>query len=223
MNNTRRRHPKGFMGLTVLISVVIVLILYMSIMRAFFPDSVPGSFVKQDRPWRLDDLILPPDKLVDMPKAPQLVIDDAFELKAAVSRKGSDRGFADLKFDENGIVSGKWECNYTHEEREYGYIAMFAGNIVTDKKAESTGESPSRHEISDESLLFFIVKGKYSQRVYHPDMGEKLTTGIIYLTGWVGPDKSLKGLLTITTNDLEDKNKWIVSYELTVPAKLKKN
>ena len=221
MNNVHRRHPDGFMALVVLISVVIVLVLYVIVMKAILPagHSGGGSSVRQDRPWLLDDLIMPAGELIDMPESPQLVITDDFVLKPTVSRDESDRGFAVLKFGGNGVVSGKWQCDYTHEERQYSYIATYAGNIVIDKKAEFTGETPSRHEITDDSLLFFIVKGKYTQRVYHPDIGEKLTNGIIYLSGWVGPDKSLTGKLTITTDDITDKDKWAVSYELSVPAK----
>ena len=207
------------MALATLVVVVIILVLYMTLIKGFFPSSVPGrggSSVKQDRPWRLDHLIMPADKHVDMPEPPQLVISDDFELKAAVSRNDSDRGFAELKFQDNGTVSGKWQCDYTHETRQYSYIATYAGNIVADK--EFSDESGT-----DESLLFFIVRGTYTQRVYHPDLGEKLTEGIIYLSGWIAPDKSLKGKLTITTDDITDKDKWAASYELTVPAESIKN
>ena len=203
------------MALASLIAVVIVLVLYMTLMKAFFPASVPargGSSVKQDRPWLLDDLILPPDKLVEMPKPPKLVIKNDFRLKAAVSREDTDRGFADLKFDNNGTVSGKWNCDYTHQQRQYSYIATYAGNIVADKEFEDEAGT-------DESQLFFIVKGTYTQRMYHPDIGEKLTKGIIYLSGWIAPDKNLTGKLTITTDDIEDKDKWAASYDLTADAK----
>jgi len=209
MNNLRRKHPKGFMALVVLISVVIVLVLYVIVMKAFLPAgrSGGGSSVRQDRPWLLDDLIVPAGELIDMPESPRLVITDDFVLKPTVSRDESNRGVAVLKFGGNGVVSGKWQCDYTHEERQYGYIATYAGNIVIDKEfSDKTG--------TDDSLLFFIVKGKYTQRVYHPDIGEKLTNGIIYLSGWVGPDKSLTGKLTITTDDITDKDKWAASYNL---------
>jgi hypothetical protein len=214
MNNAYRRHPKGAMVLATLVVVAIIAVLYMMIIKAILPvgSGGGGPSVKQDRPWRLDDLIVPNNGLVDMPESPKLVIDDGFELKAAVSRNGSDRGFAVLQFDSNGEVSGKWLCDYTHETREYSFISTYAGNIVVDKEySDDTG--------SDESLLFFIVKGKYTQRKYHPDFGEQLTNGIIYLTGWVETNKSLKGILTITTDDITDKDKWAASYELAVPAK----
>ncbi|MCF7955487.1 MAG: hypothetical protein K9M75_06775 [Phycisphaerae bacterium] len=209
MDNMLRRRSKGFMALVVLVSVVIVLILYMMMMKAILPAgrSGGGSSVRQDRPWLLDDLILPAGELIDMPEPPRLVIKDDFTLKPTVSRDGSNRGVAVLKFGGNGVVSGKWECDYTHEERQYSYIATYAGNIVIDKEfSDKMG--------TDKSLLFFIVKGKYTQRVYHPDIGEKLTNGIIYLSGWVAPDKSLTGKLTITTNDITDKDKWAASYDL---------
>ncbi len=210
MNNAIRRHPRGSMALATLIVVVIIASLYMILIKSILPvgNSGGGRAVKQDRPWRLDHLIVPADQHIDMPKPPKVAIDEEFVLKAAVSRGESIRDFAILKFDPNGEVSGKWECNYTHQERQYSYIATYAGNIVADKEF-------SDDSVSDDSLLFFIVKGTYTQRVQHVDIGEKLTEGIIYLTGWVGADKSLQGILTITTDDITDKDKWAASYYLT--------
>lgn len=209
MNNLRIGYPKGSVMLASLIMVVIIAMMYMIMIKSILPagNRGGGSSIKQDRPWRLDDLIVPSDILIDMPNKSQVVVGDGFVIKADVSRDGSDREFAILNFKGSGEVNGKWECNYTHDSREYGYIATYAGNIVADK--EFTDESGT-----DESLLFFIVKGTYMQRVYHIDIGEKLTEGIIYLTGWVDTDRGLKGILTITTDDITDKDKWAASYGL---------
>ena len=201
--------------LATLIVVVIIAALYVILMKAILPfggmGGGGGTPIKQVRPWLLEDLITPADKLIDMPKPPKVAIDEVFEVKAAVSRNGSDRNFATLKFDISGDVSGKWQCDYTTDGREYSYMAVYAGNIVADREfSDENGD--------DESLLFFIVKGTYTQRVFHPDLGEKLTEGIIYLTGWIGPDKGLKGILTIT-DDVTAKDMWAASYELAAPAK----
>lgn len=208
MNNIRKRHPDGFMALMLLITVAIALVLYMSLMKALLPEPKGGRADNQDRPWLLEDLIEPDGKIIDMPEPPKIEITKDIEIKAKVSRDGSNRGVAELKFYDNGTVSGKWLCDYTHEERQYSYIATYAGNIVNDKVfSDETGK--------DKSKLFFIAKGEYNQRVYHPDMGEKLTKGIIYLTGWLGADKSIVGLLTVTTGDrAEERDKWSASYDL---------
>jgi hypothetical protein len=128
-----------------------------------------------------------------------------------VSRNDGDRDFATLKFDANGEITGNWNCNYTHQEREYDFSSSYKGNIVADREF-------SDEDGSDETKLFFIVKGTYKQTVYHVDIGDKITEGIVYLTGWVDPDKSMEGILTITTDDITDKDKWAASYELVAPA-----
>jgi hypothetical protein len=208
MNTHTRRHPKGFIAIALFAGIAIVLILYVTMLKGYFPGvSDRGSGVKQDRPWLLDDLIVGADDFIEMPNAAQVDLDDGLELNAAVSRDGSERGVASLLFDAYGEVSGKWECDYTHDEREYSFMATYAGNIVADK--EFSGEDGS-----NDSLLFFIVKGSYTQRKYHEDFGEQITEGIVYLTGWVDRDESLRGKLTITTDDIEDKDKWAASYEL---------
>jgi len=201
----------GFVGLIVLVSVAIVLILYMTTMKSIFPGVGSGGGVQEDRPWLLDELILPADEIIDMPEEPKLVINEDFTVDAEVSRNDSDRGIAQLLFSYTGNVSGKWFCEYTHEDRTYNYAALYSGNIVTDKTfSDKNGK--------DKSLLFFIVKGNYTQRVYHPEMGDKITKGVVYLSGWVGPDKGLVGKLTVTTDNIEDKDKWSASYDIVVPA-----
>lgn len=212
MNNPARRHPRGSMALATLIVVAIIATMYMILIRGILPGGGGGGRpVIQDRPWRLEKLLVPSDKLIDLPEPPQVSVNEGFELKAAVSRNGSDRQFSTLKFEGNGNVSGKWLCKYTHEERQYDFSAEYKGNVVVDR--EFSDESGS-----DETKLFFIVKGTYTQHVYHVDIGDKVTEGIIYLTGWVDPDKSMEGILTITTDDITDRDKWAASYELVSPA-----
>jgi hypothetical protein len=212
MNNSIRRHPKGSIAIATLIVVAIIAVLYMMLIKAVLPGAnLGGPAVMQDRPWLLDDLISPADRLIDAPNDSQVALNDGFELKAAVSRNGSDRDFAILKFHGSGLVSGNWKCDYTHEERQYSFSAEYKGNIVPDREfSDEAG--------TDDTRLFFITKGTYTQRIYHVDVGEKVTKGIIYLTGWVATDKSLTGILTITTDDLTDRDKWAASYDLTVPA-----
>jgi hypothetical protein len=96
-----------------------------------------------------------------------------------------------------------WYSEYSNEDRDYIMEATFAGNIDTDR-------TYSEGEAIDESKLYFITKGTYKQTAYNAETGTKtLDEGLVYVTGWLGADYSVNGLITITT----DKT-WSATYAL---------
>lgn len=203
MNLNNNRHPRGIVAIAVLVVVVIGMMIYMLQMKAFFSVArVPGDrSVKVERPWLQEHLIVSADKLIKLPKPPKPDLGSGFTLNASVSRDGAGRGTAILVFDGSGEVHGTWNCAYSHENRQYKYEASFKGNIDINKTySDKSGE--------DESLLFFITKGTYSQKTFTPDMGEEVSDGTIYFVGWVRPDRSVHGLATITTDQ-----SWSAGYD----------
>jgi len=197
--------PKGYAVLVVLVVLVIGLMIYMLQMKAFLaPARIPGGrSVQVERPWLQEDLIVPADKLIRLPKAPKVDLASGFTVSASVTRDGSDRGVALIDFDGSGEVEGTWNCAYAHEDRQYKYQASFKGNIDIEQTfSDKSGE--------DKSLLFFITKGQYRQSTYTPGMDEEITDGVIYFTGWVAPDRSIRGLATITTDQ-----SWSASYNFS--------
>ena len=129
-------------------------------------------------------------------------INRKFSLRGPVVREGKSRGEIELNFDTDGRVTGVWSCDYTHGEQEYSYGAGFRGNIDIDVTYEAEGKK-------DKSQLYFITKGAYVQKSSHVETKEVTSEGgTIYVTGYVGQDRSAKGVITITTD-----RKWSVVYD----------
>ena len=146
---------------------------------------------------------MPGDQLIKPPQPPKPALNEPLALTAAVKIDESERGTAMLEFAISGEVRGTWYSEYSNEDRDYTMEATFAGNIDTDK-AYSEGEAV------DESKLYFITKGAYKQTAYNAEAGTKtLDEGLVYVTGWLGADYSVSGLITITTDKA-----WSATYTL---------
>ncbi len=193
----------GSVILVVLMAIVIgMLIYYMSISTIFAPSLNRGR-VAVWRPWLEEERILGPDKIIAMPEPPKPTIKAPINLVAAVTRNDADRGAMTLSFDVDGTVKGKWRCSYSHGEQDYAYDSAFAGNIDVDVAyASEDGQY-------DKSLLYFITKGRYTQQSTNAATQEQTRQdGEIYITGYLAPDHSASGLITITTD-----RKWSVTYD----------
>ncbi|MGI6273187.1 MAG: hypothetical protein ACOYLD_12625, partial [Anaerohalosphaeraceae bacterium] len=187
-----------------LVAVAILMVLYfLDVHRIFGPGLSGRSSVPESRPWLEEDLIKGPGEEIRMPKAPKPQLDEQREITAAVSREGAERGTMELTFGADGRVRGTWGCAYRHGNQDYTYDSSFAGNIDAKKvfvSAEGT---------KDKSLLYFIARGPYTQRMTNVNNGQTTTEeGTIWVTGWLGADYSARGLITITTD-----NTWSVTYD----------
>ncbi len=189
--------------LVVLMAIVIgMLIYYMSISTIFAPSLNRGR-VAVSRPWLEEERILGADKIIAMPEPPRPTITEPVNLIAAVRRNDADRGTMTLGFAVDGTVKGKWRCSYSHDDQDYAYDSAFAGNIDVD--VTYTSEDGEK----DNSLLYFITKGSYTQQSTDAATQEQSRQdGEIYVTGYLGPDHSAEGLITITTD-----RKWSVTYD----------
>ena len=204
MYKADRQRYRGFLALATLVVIAIIAILYFLQFSAFFNISAPPGSKGESwkKPWHDEHLILGPNKIIEAPKPPKLEMNESFTLKPAVSREGAKRGAMTLHFSENGEVKGSWRSGYSHEDRHYSYEATFAGNIdVNVMYSDDDGE--------DKSQLYFITKGSYAKSTYIESTGTRSTeNGTVYVTGFIKPDKSASGLLTITTD-----RKWAADYE----------
>ena len=195
---------RGFVLLLVLVAVAILALLYVIQIDTFFGPVSPGKSTRADhRPWLEEGRIVPGDKLIKPPQPPKLALVEPFALTARVKIDESERGTATLEFAVSGEVKGVWYSEYSNQDRDYTMEATFAGNIDADK-------TYSEGEAVDESKLYFITKGTYKQTAYNAKTGTKtLDEGLVYVTGWLGTDYSVSGLITITT----DKT-WSATYTL---------
>lgn len=184
---------KGSILIALLIGMAILLILYAMDFRAIFGrNRLPAT--PEEVPWRQEDRIVGPDKLIKLPSPPKPAIDDDFTIRAPVTRDDADRGEITLNFKYSGAIDGTWSCQYQHDSRHYAFSADFAGNIdVTKKFVDDNGP--------DKSKLFFIAKGKYTKKfAAEHTVNPSLETGIIYVTGWLDKDYRIDGAITITTD-----------------------
>lgn len=202
---TNHHHCRGLLALASLIVIAIIAILYFFMMSSFFNISAPSGMKTRNykKAWHYEERILGPDKIIEAPKPPKPDFDRSFTLKPAVSRESENRGILTLNCLENGVVKGSWKCSYTHEDRHYTYDATFAGNI--DVKVTYTDNDGKE----DKSQLYFITKGSYVKGTYTESTGTRQTeNGTIYITGYIKPNYSASGLLTITTD-----KEWSADYD----------
>ena len=194
---------RGSVMLAVLMAMAIVMLLYFVSFNTIFAPSLNRGKVTTSRPWLDEERILGADKIIAMPEPPMPTITEPINLAAAVTRNDADRGAMTLIFDVDGTIKGKWQCRYSHDEQDYTYDSAFAGNIDVDVAYSSEDGK------KDKSLLYFITKGSYTQQSTSTATQKQMRQdGEIYVTGYLAPDHSASGLITITTD-----RKWSVTYD----------
>lgn len=188
-------YSRGFVLLLVLVAVAILAILYIMQMEAFFGLVAPGrQSTAMHKPWLEEDRIVPSDKLIKLPEPPKPELNKPLTVTARVRLNESERGTVILDFTVAGEVTGAWHCEYSHDNRNYTFDAAFAGNVDVSK-------TYSKGKTTDESKLYFITKGAYSQTGYDVVAStEPFKQGLAYVTGWLSPDYSAEGLITVTTD-----------------------
>jgi len=181
--------------LVVLLAVAILMLLYFIDINALFGPSIPPKKRSaKHRPWLEEDRIVPSDRLIKPSEPPKPELNKPFTLTAPVFLDDSERGTVALDFTVAGEVSGSWHCEYSHDNRNYTFDATFTGNIDVTKTYVENDEA-------NKSKLYFITKGNYTQTVYNVEASSETSDqGLVYVTGWLGPDYSAEGLITITTD-----------------------
>jgi len=201
-----KKHTKhnGYAALLMLLIVLVIgMMLYFVDIRAIFGPSIPTRPAKiEERPWRIENLIVPEEQDIKLPRPSKIDITEPLELAAQVQRNGQPRGSVKLRIAPDGRLLAKWESFYTHEKRSFKITAKITGNIDAKYLCNDETGNP------DDSLLFFIGKGQYQQLTSVENGPAAEENGTVYLIGSLSPQKQIHGTLTITTDQ-----SWSAVYE----------
>ena len=200
-----KTRQNGFVLLIVLVAVAILLLLYFVQIDAFFaggPPSPPAGL--EQHPWVLEKLLVVEDGEIHRPRKPKLLLSEPYTFAAPVKRDDTDRGEVSIQLDTTGRISATWQCTYEQSGITYRIVSEMAGNI--DAKHTYRDENGK-----DKSRLFLIARGRYTKTPLDgtPNGGE---SGICWLTGWIGHDRSITGHVTITKN-----REWAAAYAFSSP------
>lgn len=202
MNHCKRN---GYALLIVLIAAAILLLLFATQMKTLFvPRGVKRATGIEQRPWLLEELLVPAGETIKAPRSPKPTLEASFVLGADVQRDGIERGTAEIAFEPDGRIRAVWETEYVSNENTHAITAEMSGNV----SVKQTYEGPDG---ADKSRLFLIGKGTYQKTTTGADGDEE---GVAWLVGWLRPDYSAVGHITLTTN-----RKWAAVYDWTTPGK----
>jgi len=196
----------GFVILIVLVAVAIVMLLYfVQIDTLFGPGQSHEPAGIEEHPWILEELLIPDGEDIKLPRRPKLELDKPFSITTPVTRNDAERGEIAIAFDTDGRIRGHWQCTYEQAGTAYRVDAPMNGNIHT--KRTYRDESGK-----DKSRLFFIARGKYIKVSLSETAGAGGEKGTAWLTGWIDPDRSIRGFVTLTTDQ-----QWAAAYAFEKP------
>lgn len=198
---------RGFAALLgLLVVLVIAMMIYFLDIRAIFgPSSQYSSrpIQEEDHPWQMDDLLIAEGKLVPPPRRGQPALVKPILLQGNVLRNDAPRGTVQIVIEKNCRIAGNWTTRYQDGTKSYSLQSQMKGNIVRDKiYSNADGEDPTR--------LYFFAKGVYTQTVQLPDKTSHTEKGVAYMMGWLRPDYTATGTITITTDQ-----SWSAQYPFT--------
>jgi hypothetical protein len=196
--------------LVFLIVLVIGMMIYFLDMKAIFGPghNLQHSAGPQDHPWQMEDLLLPDNQTVDVPRKGQPELLEALNVTASVHRNNAPRGSVDILFGKNCRITADWSTQYEYEKKTYQLQTQMKGNVVPSKAYLDADKN------EDKTRLFFIAKGPYTQISQWTDAPPQTQQGTAYILGWLRPDNTAEGTITITT-DLS----WSAVYAFQSAAK----
>lgn len=197
-----RRVRRGSALLVLLMGIVILMALYFIDMRAIFRPAGKVSKSGEILPWFEEDRLVGPSKFVQLPQSPKPTLEKARSIQAKVTRSGQERGRIEMEIGADGTIVGSWGCEFTQDSREATFEASFEGNVdITKTFKDAQAEQPS--------YLYLYTKGHYTETIYDRKTTQGgVNGGPVYVTGWLRPDGSAFGTLTITTD-----KKWHAEYQ----------
>ena len=195
------KKQNGFAILIVLVAVVILMLLYFVQIDTLFGPGLPSEPAGiEEHPWVLEELLIAEDQPVKPPRSPKPELNEPFSVAAAVVRNGADRGTVTIAFGTDGRIRAAWDCVYRQSEIDYRVNAETRGNIHTKRTYQDDNGK-------DKSRLFFIAKGRYTKIPLESTESIGGEKGQCWLIGWIGPDRSVRGHLTLTQN-----RQWAAAY-----------
>ncbi len=205
------RKKNGYAAmLGLLIVIAIAMLIYFLEAKAIFG---PGRkyanrpVKPEDHPWQMENLLIPEDQIVPVPKKGQPELLEPIKLTASVQRNNAGRGSVKITFGKNCRVAADWSTQYEYDKKIYSIQAQMKGNVVPSKVySDANGRE-------DKTRLFFIAKGPYTQIIQLPDNTSQTEQGTAYILGWLRPDNTADGTITITTDQT-----WSALYPFNTTA-----
>ena len=196
----------GFVILLVLVAVAIMMLLYFVQINTFFGPGLPSERAGiEEHPWALEELLVPDGEDIKLPRRPKLEMEEPFSITAPVSRNKAGRGEIAVVFNTNGRISANWQCIYEQAGVNYRVDAQTSGNIHVKRIYQDESGK-------DKSRLFFIARGRYTKTPLDETGGAGGEKGTAWLIGWIGPDRTIQGHVTLTTNQ-----QWAAVYAFESP------
>lgn len=189
--------------LIVLAAIAIIMLLYVIQMDTLFQPTLPSAPATiEKQPWADEHLLIPAEKTVKKPKAPKPLLTERFEIAGPAERAGQPRGQVQIILDTDGRVKAAWATEYSSEGKTHKINAEMAGNVNVKMDYQNANGQ-------DETRLFFIAKGPYEHQTsaYGSATYISQEKGTAWLTGWLMPDRTAEGFVTITTDQ-----KWSAEF-----------
>lgn len=195
----------GYAAILILLIVLAIgMMIYFMDIRAIWGPGLQfdkNSNKPENRPWQMEDLLVPENQTVSVPGKRQPELLEPVMINASVQRNNAPRGNLHLLFGKDCRVTADWVSGYEHDKTKYQLESRMKGNIVPSKLYSD----PNHNE--DPTRLFFIAKGPYTQTAKTHDNLSQTEQGTAYILGWLCPDNSAEGTITITTDQ-----KWSAVY-----------
>jgi hypothetical protein len=185
----------GMLGL--LIVLVIGLMIYFIDMKAIFGPgghTVTHKINPEDHPWDMEDLLVANDQTVSVPHKGQPELLEALNLTASVYRTDTPRGSVSIVFGKDCRLVADWSAHYEYDKKTFHIQTQLKGNAVPSKVYSDINDN------EDKTRLFFIGKGPYTQTSQWTDAEPRTEQGTAYMIGWLHPDNTAEGTITITTD-----------------------
>lgn len=195
------KKTQGFILLVLLIVIVIGVVFSYFVLNPQV-DRKTAQMQKQSPekyPWVEENSLVEAEKVVEKPSTEQIEIMETVGLLSEVSENNESRGSIHLLINTDGRIEGTWGGDYETAKPRMNYmvvICRFKGNIVP-------GKIYTNENIEDVSKLYFITKGRFGVLETNYESGKVRTVeGIIYVTGWIAKDYSIKGEIHLTNDKI---------------------
>jgi hypothetical protein len=188
----------GYAGMLVLLIVLVIgMMIYFLDMKAIWGpglQSIKHPAGPQDHPWQMENLLLPDNQTVDVPRKGQPELLETLNITASVHRNNAPRGSVNIIFGKDCRFIADWSTQYEYDKKIYQLQTQMKGNVVPSKTYLDADKN------QDKTRLFFIAKGSYTQISQLTDTPSQTQQGTAYILGWLRPDNTAEGTITITTD-----------------------
>jgi hypothetical protein len=191
-----RRGGTGVFLIVLLVVIFIAVGLVPWWIRKNTPDPDQTEWLTPWREWSIRESSKKPAVALNelQPKITEML---RFEAAISDLENNEDRGDVEFLISPDGQIDGRWSGNYYKGKKVNCDVtgaryegSVYPGKIYKDEKGE------------DRSRLYFLTRGRY---MYHEadfdTSGYKIRKGDIYVRGWIRPDFTVEGDVTIAHED----------------------